>query len=243
MSMVAVAIGGSALIGAGASIYAGNKAAGAQRSAANSAIAEQDKMYGLNSANAQPYLNAGANAVNLQNQYLAGDTSGFDNSPDYKFAVQQGTKQLDAGATANGNLWGGGADADRISLGQGLATQYANNYWNKISGVAAQGNYASGALAGVGMNTANQISGQYNNIGQSQASSYANQANQTNNLLGQFGNLAGQMSQSSYGGNNNFGTTAGGGMIGNGTGGLGMQLQTPTNSSYNFGYAPTTLGF
>lgn len=240
MSMVAVAIGGAAIIGAGASIYAGNKAAGAQKSAANSAIAEQDKMYGLNSANAQPYLNAGANAVNLQNQYLAGDTSGFDNSPDYKFAVQQGTKQLDAGATANGNLWGGGADADRISLGQGLATQYANNYWNKISGVANQGNQASAALAGVGMNTANQISGQYNNIGQSQASSYANQANATNNLLGQFGNLAGQMSQSSYGG---YGTTAGGSMIGNGTGGLGMQLQTPTNSSYNFGYAPTTLGF
>lgn len=241
MSMVAVAIGGAAVIGAGASIYAGNKAAGAQKSAANSAIAEQDKMYGLNSANAQPYLDAGANAVNLQNQYLAGDTSGFNNSPDYKFAVQQGTKQLDAGATAQGNLWGGGADADRISLGQGLATQYANNYWNKISGVAAQGNQASAALAGVGTNTANQIGGQYNNMGQAQASSYANQANSTNNLLNQFGNIAGQMDQSSYGGNN-YGVTGGANVYGNGTGGYGMQMQTGSAAN-NIGYAPSQLSF
>ena len=213
-------VAAAAVIGAAGSIYSGNQAANAQQSAANSAIAEQDKMYGLNSANAQPYLNAGSNAVNLENQYLAGDTSGFENSPDYKFAVQQGTQQLDAGAAANGNLWGGGADADRIALGQGLATQYANNYWNKISGVAAQGNQASAALAGVGTNTANQVSGQYNNIGQSQASSYANQANSVNNLLSQYGNIAGQMNQSSYG---NTGIPN---VVGNGTGGYGMQLQS-----------------
>jgi hypothetical protein len=191
----------AAVAGGAASIIGGNSAANAQKKASNNAIAEQDKMYQQDTSNAQPYMNAGSNAVNLQNQYLAGNTSGFENSPDYQFALSQGEKASTAGAAANGNLWGGGQTADAISLGQGLATQYANNYWNKISGVAGQGLSATNALAGVGTNTANQISGQYNNIGQSQASNDVNTANTIGNITNQAANLYGQQqaTQSSYG--------------------------------------------
>lgn len=144
-----------------------------------------------------PWLNAGQTALTAEQNYLNGDTSGFTNSPDYQFAVQQGTKQLDAGATASGNLWGGGADADRISLGQGLATQYANNYWNKLSGMAGQGQSSAQNLGANGANAANQIGQQYNNIGQANASSYASNANSLSNLVGQGANIYGQY-QSSY---------------------------------------------
>src|SRR6185312_14395500 len=193
MSMVAVAIGGSALIGAGASIYASNKAAGAQRSAANSAIGEQQREYDQTRQDQMPWLQAGQNALGLEQNYLNGDTSGFDNSPDYKFAVQQGAKQLDAGATANGNLWGGGADADRIALGQGLATHYAN------------------------------------------ASSYASNANSLSNLLGQAANIYGQHQRP----NPDYSLSTGY-IGGNGTGGLGMELQS-SNPNSNFGYTPTSF--
>lgn len=186
-------VAAAAVIGAGASIYAGNKAADAQKSAANASIAEQQREYDQNRQDQMPWLTAGTNALQLEQNYLNGDTSGFMNSPDYKFAVQQGTKQLDAGATANGNLWGGGADADRIALGQGLATQYANNYWNKLAGMAGQGQSTAQNLGVAGQNMANQVSSQYNNIGQARASSYANTANSINNLTNQFGNIAGQM--------------------------------------------------
>jgi hypothetical protein len=198
---VAVAAGVSAL----GSAYAANQGANAQTSASNNAIAEENKMYGANTANEQPYMNAGSNAVNLENQYLNGNYSGFLNSPDYTAAFSQGMKALDAGAAAGGNLWGGGTSADAIQYGQGLATQYANNYWNKISGVAGQGLSATNALAGVGTNTANQIAGQYNNIGQANASSYASEANSANNLVNQGANLYGQyMNSSSYGGGTGY---------------------------------------
>jgi hypothetical protein len=234
--------------GAYSSSQAGKAGAKAQENASNQAIAEQQRQYNQTRADQAPYLSAGQQALGLQQNYLAGDTSGFTNSPDYKFAVQQGTKQLDAGATAQGNLWGGGADADRIALGQGLATQYANNYWNKISGMANNGLQSAQNVGANGANSANQIGAQYNNIGQAQASSYANTANAWNNYGNQLSNLAGQMSQSSYGGSNgggsnNYGTTGGANVSGNGTGGYGMQMQQPTSSSYNFGYAPSTLKF
>jgi hypothetical protein len=229
--------------GAISSANAGKAGANAQANASNQAIAEQQRQYNQSRADQAPWLSAGQQALGLQQNYLGGDTSGFENSPDYKFAVQQGARQLDAGATANGNLWGGGADADRISLGQGLATQYANNYWNKLAGMAAGGQNAAANVGAQGANAANQISGQYNNIGQAQASSYANTANAWNNYGNQLSNLAGQMSRSSFGGSNNYGTTGGANVSGNGTGGYGMQLQQPTSSPYNFGYAPSTLTF
>lgn len=186
--------------GAISSANAGKAGAKAQTNAANAGIAEQQRQFDLTRQDQAPFLQAGQNAVGLQQRYLNGDTSGFENSPDYKFAVQQGTRQLDAGATANGNLWGGGADADRIALGQGLATQYANNYWSKLAGMAGQGQNSATTLGYQGANTANQIGQGYGNIGQARASSYANTANSWNNFGNQMSNMLGQQStQSSYG--------------------------------------------
>jgi len=225
----------AAAVAAAGSIYASNKAAGAQRSSANSAIGEQQREYDQTRQDQMPWLQAGQNALGLEQNYLNGDTSGFKNSPDYQFAVQQGTKQLDAGATANGNLWGGGADADRIALGQGLATQYANNYWNKLAGMAGQGQSSAQNLGVMGANSANQIGSQYNNIGYANASSYASNANSLSNLLGQGANIYGQYQQS------HSGYAPSSGYIGgNGTGGLGMELQS-SNPNSNFGYTPTSF--
>lgn len=184
-------VAAAAVVAAG-SIYSSNKAAGAQKKAANSSIAEQQREYDQTREDQLPFLQAGQNAVNLQQQYLAGDTSGFENSPDYKFAVDQGFKGLDAGAAARGNLWGGGTDADRISLGQGLATQYANNYWNKLAGMAGQGQSSATNLGAAGQNTANNIGSYLNNAGAATASSYIANANTLGNLGNQVGNWYGQ---------------------------------------------------
>lgn len=216
MAWIAV---GTAVVGAAASMYSANKAAGAQKKGQNAAIAEQQRQYDQSRADQMPWLDAGNQALNLEQRYLSGDTSGFENSPDYKFAVQQGTKQLDAGAAARGNLWGGGADADRIALGQGLATQYANNYWNKISGMAGNGQQSAVNLGQLGANKANQVGDAYGNIGAARASSYTAQGNAFGNMLGQFSNAYGQ----SQGGQSAYAPSYIGG---NGTGGYGMQLQT-----------------
>lgn len=247
MSMVAVAIGGSALIGAGASIMAGNKAAGAQQKAANQAIDEQRREFDLTQQNNAPFLQAGQNAVNLQQQYLNGDTSGFDQSPDYQFAVQQGTKQLDAGAAAHGNIFGGGADADRIALGQGLATQYANNYWNKLAGMAGQGQTASAQNSAMGANAANNIGNYQIGAGQARASSYANTANAIGNLGNQFAGMYGQgmFNRTGFGGSGfGSGAPSGQGYLG-GTNYLGQfnqQFPALNTGTFNLATAGTGVG-
>jgi len=223
----AVAVG---TIAAGAmSSNAAKKGANAQQDAANASIAEQQREYDQSRQDQLPFLQAGQNALNLQQQYLSGDTSGFSQSPDYQFAVQQGTKQLDAGAAAKGNLWGGGADADRIALGQGLATQYANNYWNKLAGMAGQGQSSANTLGNLGANMANQTGNYLTNAGQARASSYAGTANAYNNTLSQLGNIGGQLYQNYYGPQNQVSPMSSSGNIWSGT-----NFNTGSNGSYNF---------
>lgn len=207
----------AAVVGTVASGYMNSQSAKAgakaQQNANNAAIAEQQREFDQTQQNISPYISAGNQGLGLQQQYLSGDTSGFMNSPDYLFAVQQGTKQLDAGAASKGNLFGGGADADRIALGQGLATQYANNYWNKISGVANQGLSAATGLGNLGQQNANQVGGYLQNSGQANASGIQGSANAWQDTLGQLGNIYGQYQQkpsttpvtSSYSLGNNMG--------------------------------------
>lgn len=149
------------------------------------AIEEDRRQYDQTRADYKPFLDAGYDALDLQGKFLAGDWSGFMNAPDYKFAVDQGLKALDRSAAAGGRLFSGGADADRIALGQGLATQYANNYWNKLAGRANQGQVAVGDLGGLGASMAARIGGQYGAIGNARATSYTQQAqNNAGFLLG-----------------------------------------------------------
>jgi hypothetical protein len=170
---------------------AGEKGADAQSDASAANIAEQRRQFDIAQENQRPFLEAGVGALGRQEQYLSGDTSGFQNSADYKFAVDQGFKGLDRGAAARGALYSGGADADRIALGQGLATQYANNYWDKLARQAGQGQASAQNLGGLGANVANQIGANNNNAAQARASQYANTANANSNFanqaLGAFG--------------------------------------------------------
>lgn len=224
----AAIVAGAAVAGSAMQANAAKKGAAAQANAANAAAAEQARQFDVAREDQLPFIQAGQNAVNLQQQYLAGDTSGFDRSPDYQFAVQQGTKQLDAGAAARGNLWGGGADADRIALGQGLATQYANNYWNKLAGMAGQGQASAQGVGNLGANAANQTGSYLTDAGQARASSYAGQSNAYGNALGQLGNIAGQYVSGGYG---NTGTANN---LGNTSGNWWSQFGSSGTPTYNF---------
>ena len=83
MTWVAV---GAAAIGAGASIYSGNKAAGAQKSASNMSIEEQRRQFDLMQGNLQPFMGAGTNSLANLQQANSGDYSGFMNNPAYLYA-------------------------------------------------------------------------------------------------------------------------------------------------------------
>src|SRR5437773_1247018 len=66
---VAAAIAGAAVVGAGASIYSANKAAGAQESAANLASSTQLGMYNQSRADQAPWRQAGGRALDALSQW------------------------------------------------------------------------------------------------------------------------------------------------------------------------------
>lgn len=177
---------------------AAKSAAGASQAATDATIEEQRRQYDQTRTDQMPFLEAGYGALKRQNAFLDGDTSGFENSADYKFAVDQGFKGLNRGLARSGGLWSGGGDADRIAFGQGLASQYANNYWNKLAGQAGQGQGAANQLGGLGANMAGQIGGALSGNAFAQRQSSYDRANANSNLLQQGVGAFGQW----YGGQN-----------------------------------------
>jgi len=176
MSWVAVGAAAVTVVGG----YMSNKSAnGAAKDAANAqgqmsqaAIDEQRRQFDLSRADQAPWLAAGTDALGKQGAFLNGDWSGFMNSPDYKYALSQGLDTIDHRAAANGGLFGGGNTRDAMRFGSGLATQNADNYWSKLSGLSGTGQNSAQNLGALGANMATNIGNQYNNAGNARASAY-----------------------------------------------------------------------
>lgn len=193
----------SAVIVAAGTAYAANeqgKAAKAGQKGAQQSIDEQRRQYDQTRQDQMPWLQAGNWALDEQKKFLGGDWSGFQNSPDYKFAVDQGFKGLERGFAAGGAMGSGGADADRIALGQGLATQFSSNYWSKLAGLSNTGQATANNLGTFGQNAANQIGNEYGNMANARASSYAANANAFAGVAGAFGDWYGANSKRNGGG-------------------------------------------
>jgi hypothetical protein len=152
------AIAGSAVLGAGSSLYGSSKAAeaqqaaaaesaAAQRYAADQSIAAQKEMYQQGRTDLQPYREGG---VTAQNQLmtllgLGGDTaaqgygkyakdfgmSDFTTDPGYQFRLEQGMKALNASAAAKGMGQSGANIKGATEYGQNLGSQEYQNAFNR----------------------------------------------------------------------------------------------------------------
>lgn len=183
---------GTALLGSAMQSNAGEDAADAQSDANLRAIEEQRRQYDQTRQDLMPWMDAGGWALGQQQSFLQGDYGDALKSPWVVAAQEMGTAQLDAGATSEGNLWGGGADADRIRLGQQIASQGLLTHYNALAGLSQTGQATGSQLGMFGANAAAQI-GQYHNAnGMAQASAYANNANAWGNGLNQIGGMFGQ---------------------------------------------------
>lgn len=144
------------------------------------------------SARMDPWAAQGNWALGQQRNFLTGDMSGFYNSAPYQAGIRTGSDAIHAGATAEHNLWGGGTQADLAAFGHDYAQQYAGQHYNRLAGMSGQGLAAAGTQAEVGMNTANALAGLHSDVGQTQASAYANRGNQWSNALTQMAGYWGQ---------------------------------------------------
>lgn len=128
-----------------------------------------------------PYAETGGRAQNaLAFELGLGDRpqgyQGFQASPGYQFAMDQGTQAVQGSVAARNGLNSGAAMAELTRFGQGLANQEYGNYFNRLYGMAGTGLSAAGAQGDIGQRYGNAIAGNIINAGQSTAQGVASAA-------------------------------------------------------------------
>lgn len=190
---VATAIVGSAVIGAGASIYGSGQAANAQRDAANASIAAQQQQQAQVRSDLAPFRQAGSSAIDqlaANNNY----TTPIDVTKDiadpntvagkaYNFNLTQGLKSTQNSAAARGLGVSGaalkGASAFTTGLVDNTYTNLFNmentnqtNAYNRLKGLVDTGENASAQTGILGQQSTNQIQAAQTGAGNATAASY-----------------------------------------------------------------------
>lgn len=221
MSWVAVAIGGSALLGAGASMYAADKQAGA----AGAASGMSQQQFAATSANLQPYVNQGVHALGQMGTQFGTPTSpgnkpfslaDFQQSPAYQFNLEQGMNAINKGAAARGNLYAPQTLQDLGKYAQGTASnEYQNafsnyntnqnNLFSRLQTLSGQGANAASGLGGFGAQTAGQVGANMIGAGNAQAAGIVGGTNAISGGVGDYYNyrlmqqILGQQQRPTYG--------------------------------------------
>ena len=217
--MPVAAVLGAAVIGAGASIYAGSKAAKAQKNAANQATALQQtqdaearRQYDLGRADLAPYRDQGVKSLA---QLATGTADGgefnrnftladFNKDPGYEFRQGEGMKGVERSAAARGGILSGGAlkaiaryNSDFASGEYGKAYDRFNNdntsRFNRLSALAGTGQQAvnSGNAAGADLTRNLQIG--VNNVSDNLGNAANARASSYVNTGNAIGTVAGQV--------------------------------------------------
>ena len=151
-------------IGAGTSLLGGflgnnaaNNAQDAQTQASEAAIAEQRRQYDQSRQDQQPFMQFGQGQLGGLQALAGGDYSGFQNSPDYKYAREQMIYGQDHSASARGRLQSGGYAMDLAQGLNGLASQNLGNYRSGLQWGAQLGQQSANGLANLGAHAGQSI--------------------------------------------------------------------------------------
>lgn len=157
MAWVAVAIGGSAVLGA----YSADKAAGEQSDAARYAADLQYKQYKDQVKLQEPWRKAGEEALNklipVASEYTPFGMDQFQADPGYAFRMSEGMKGLERSAAARGGLLSGGMLKGIQRFGQNLASDEYTNAFNRYQTERNARLNPLQSLAGVGQTASQQI--------------------------------------------------------------------------------------
>lgn len=119
------------------------------------------------------------------------DFSSFFASPDYQFALKQGEQTVQNSAAAQGGLYSGNALRALTEFGQGSASQYLNNYGNRLAGIAGVGQTAANVVGQGAMQTGANMGNLMVGAGNTRASGIINQGNAVTGLGNQLAMLYG----------------------------------------------------
>lgn len=181
--MVAAAVIGGAVVGAGASTISSNKAAGASKKASDQTVAEQQRQFDLVRSDTAGLRGLSDQSVASLSKLQSGDMSGSYKDPGYQFALDQGTQTAQRAAVAQGRSMSGAEDKALARYGTGLASQQYGSYVDRLLQSAGLGNTGIGASANAGANAANNIGNAYMNAGNARAGAYLTAGQGINNAV------------------------------------------------------------
>jgi len=195
MTWVAVAIGGSALVGA----YASDKASRAQMQAAREGSAAQERMFNRQVELQEPFRQAGVNALPeliAASRYTPFGMEQFQQDPGYGFRMREGLKALDRSAAARGGLLSGNQLRGVTQFGQELGSQEYGNAFNRYQAERAARLNPLQSLAGMGQSNAATMAQQAGQFGQAQAQGAAQMGNiRASGYMGAANALTGALGQ------------------------------------------------
>jgi hypothetical protein len=180
---------GAGLLGGLFQASAANRAADAQQQAAEQQIALQRQVYNQTRGDLRPFYKSGTNALNALNFEMGlGDRprgySGFQNSPGYEFAREEGMRGIMGSAAASGML-GSGATLKALSrYGTGMAQQDYGNWMNRLQGMTGGGLSAATLGANAGQAYATGAGNALGSIGNAQAAGSVGVGNAINSGIG-----------------------------------------------------------
>jgi hypothetical protein len=131
---------------------------------------------------------------------------GYEATPGFQFALDQGQAAIDSSAASRGNVFSGATLKAQQEYGTGLAQQEYNNYLNMLMGQSAQGQAAAGNIATAGSNYASGAGSAIGSAGNAQAAGYIAQGNALTGAINNATSAFGYMNN----GNNNYLTASNG---------------------------------
>lgn len=184
MSGIATAVIGGAVIGAGASIYAGKKQGEAAKEAA--AIQGESAQLGIEESRRQfdaikellaPYRDAGVPALKEQQALLgllgseeqAKSIQSIQGSPEMAAMLTEGENAILQNASATGGLRGGNTQAALAKFRPQLLSQLIQKRFQDLGQLTSIGQNAAAGTGNAGMNTSNQVVGLLQQTGAAQA--------------------------------------------------------------------------
>lgn len=199
MSGVATAIVGTAVIGGVIQADSARKATNAQKRSANSAASLQHQQYLQQREDAEPWRQAGQNALSqiesgmsdFQRDFTAQD---FQADPGYEFRMKEGQKALERSAAARGGQQSGGTMKALTRYSQGVASdefgrargrfnEDRDRRFNRLASIAGVGQTANQNLAAAGSSYAANAGQALTAAGNATAAGAIAQGNAANQAL------------------------------------------------------------
>ena len=154
---------------------AAGRASALQSSATDRATAENARQFDIGQANLTPWLSAGKGALSAQQELMG--LGGYDstnsltalqNSPGYKFRLQQGLGGIENSASARGGLYSGATMKALNDYGSDYAANEYGNRYNQLANLSGTGQATGAGLAAQGMNYANNQGNLWTNMANAQ---------------------------------------------------------------------------